>query len=444
MAYKQGEPLSTVTRDLLREEETYTAGGFGPLPGFIVSGKGSTMRDVDNQDIIDFACTMSAVNLGHSHPKVTAAVVESLQNVSQTNIAIHNAKWPSLAKRLCQKLGYDKVAAMTSGAEAADSAVKIAWKWGIARKGISPMDVTVLGCSDNYHGLTSGIWPIMNPGCGQEGYGISSKQVTNRNPKTGALLRYGHVEDFEAVLSDMHSVVAGIMMEPIHGTLRTFEQEIQFATSVRQLCKKYNILFISDEVRMGSGKTGRFLCSDWLGTENKPDMITLGKSITGGAYPASYVLGFNETMDLIEPNQVASTFAMSPAGTAATLAALSVYEDEQLLQRATVIQERWMAITSNWNHPFLRFCTARGADLCIMFKDHMGDVTPRRVARLAYQKGVLVYPQSPRIRISVALTITDEELDKGMRALTEVMDEIAFYREIPGSTHRVDDISAGF
>ncbi|KAG6989217.1 Ornithine aminotransferase [Fusarium oxysporum f. sp. conglutinans] len=130
MAEMKGEPLSAVTRDLLAEEQTYTAGGFGPLPGFIVSGKGSTLR---------------------------------------ANIAIHSAGWPSLAKKLCQKLGYDKVAAMTSGAEAADSAVKIARKWGIARKDISPMDVVVLGCSENYHGLTSGIWPIMNPGCGQEG-----------------------------------------------------------------------------------------------------------------------------------------------------------------------------------------------------------------------------------------------------------------------------------
>ncbi|EXL66630.1 acetylornithine aminotransferase [Fusarium oxysporum f. sp. conglutinans race 2 54008] len=168
MAEMKGEPLSAVTRDLLAEEQTYTAGGFGPLPGFIVSGKGSTLRDVDNKEIIDFACTMSAVNLGHGHPKVTAAVVESLQ-ITQANIAIHSAGWPSLAKKLCQKLGYDKVAAMTSGAEAADSAVKIARKWGIARKDISPMDVVVLGCSENYHGLTSGIWPIMNPGCGQEG-----------------------------------------------------------------------------------------------------------------------------------------------------------------------------------------------------------------------------------------------------------------------------------
>lgn len=127
---------------------------------------------------------------------------------------------------------------------------------------------------------------------------------------------------------------------------------------------------------MGSGKTGKFLCSEWMGTDNKPDMITLGKSITGGVYPASYILGF--------------------------------------------------------------------ADLGIVIKEGVDNVTPRRIARLAYQKGVLIYPPAPRIRLSVALTITDEELDRGLRILTEVMDEVRFYEEIPGSTHAVDDVAAGF
>ncbi|KAG6989162.1 putative ornithine aminotransferase [Fusarium oxysporum f. sp. conglutinans] len=422
MAQKTGEPLSAATQDLLDTEEAYTAGGFAPTPGFIVSGKGSTMVDVDGKEILDFAATM----------------------IAQTNIATHSDGWPSVAKALCQKLGYDKVAAMVTGAEATDSAVKIARKWGIVRKGIAPDDVLVLGCSDNYHGLTSGIWPIMNPGSGQEGYGISSKNVTNRSPKTGTQLRYGHVEDYEAVIGEMHGRIAGVMMEPIHGTLRTFEEEINFAIGVRQLCKKFNVLFISDEVRMGSGKTGKFLCSDWLGAENKPDMITLGKSITGGVYPASYVLGSNDTMTLIQPNQVASTYAMSPAGNAAVLAALSVYGDENLLARATVIQERWNAVTSKWNHPFIEYCTARGADLGIVIKEGVDNVTPRRIARLAYQKGVLIYPQNPRLRCSVALTIEDVELDKGLRILTEVMDEVSLYGEIAGSTHAAEEIAAGF
>jgi len=207
---------------------------------------------------------------------------------------------------------------------------------------------------------------------------------------------------------------------------------------VRQLCKRYNVLFIADEVRMGCGKTGRFLSSDWLGAENKPDIITLGKSITGGAYPASYVLGYNDTMTLVGPSQVASTFAMSAAANAATLAALEVLEGEGCMSRAKTIQERWSEVISGWNHPFLDYCTARGADLGIMILADVGTVTPRRIARLAYQKGVLIYPSGNRLRISVALTITDEELETGLSILTEVMNEIEEHGDIPGSTHRAD------
>ncbi|KAF5010809.1 hypothetical protein FDECE_3052 [Fusarium decemcellulare] len=444
MVLKTGDPLSQVTQDLLATDEKYTVGGFGPLPGYIVSAKGSTLtliashQDVDGKELIDLSCTMSAVNLGHSHPKVVAAVVQSIQNITQSNIAAHDVQWPAVAKALCEKLGYDKVAALVMGAEAADSAVKIARKWGILRKGISPDDVVVLGCSENYHGLTSGIWPIMDQDGGQEDYGVTSKNVTNCHPETGALLRYGHVEDFEAVLSELHQVITAVIMEPIHGTLRTFSEEIEFARGVRKLCKRYNVLFISDEVRMGAGKTGRFLCSDWLGSENRPGMAVLGKSITGGVYPASYVVGFNDTMALVEPSQVASTFAMSPAANAATLATLALYQDDALLKRAEAIQVRWSAVTSKWDHAFINYCTARGADLGIMVKSGVGNVTPRRIARLAYQRGVLTYPSGSRLRISVALTIRDDELEKAFSILTEVMDEIESYGEIPGSSHRAD------
>lgn len=195
---------------------------------------------------------------------------------------------------------------------------------------------------------------------------------------------------------------------------------------------------------MGSGKTGKFLCSDWLGPENKPDMVVLGKSISGGAFPASYILGHNETMTLVRPNQVASTYAMAPAANAATLAALSLYADKQILDRARVIQEKWFEVTSQWDHPFIQYCTARGADLVIMLNNNHDGVTARRIARLAYQKGVLIYPQAPRLRCSIALTITDEELSRGFSILTRVMDEVREYGEIPGSTHIVDDVTAGF
>ena len=162
---------------------------------------------------------------------------------------------------------------------------------------------------------------------------------------------------------------------------RTFQEEIDFAVRVRQLCAQHNILFIADEVRMGSGKTGKFLCSDWLGPENKPDMVVLGKSISGGAYPASYILGHNDTMALVRPNQVASTYAMGPAANAAALAALRQYSDEHLLGRARAFEKEWLHVTSEWKHPFIQYCTARGADFVIMLNEGHQGVTTNRVPK---------------------------------------------------------------
>ncbi|RSL47770.1 hypothetical protein CEP54_013238 [Fusarium duplospermum] len=377
---------------------------------------------------------------------------------------------------------------MVSGAEAVDTACKIARKWGIVHKGIAAEEVPVLGTSDNYHGLTSGIWPIMTPGS-QEGYAVFSKNITNRHPRTGELLRYGHVEDLEAVFEEFHGRISGVIMECIHGkaavsltiaflaramasvisarwlsgSLRlalqsmvwftindcadilssTFQEEIDFASGVRQLCKKYNILFISDEIRMGSAKTGKFLCSDWLGPENKPDMITLGKSITGGAFPASYVLGNNEAMSLVESFQSGGTFTMAPAAVAATTAALKIYDEEKLCEKAFAIEAKWKETTSKWNYPWIKYVTSRGADMSIATEQKYGTVTSRRIARLAWQKGLFIYPTKAAIRVHMALTISDEELEKGLKILTNVMDEIESYEDIPGSTHPSDDAKHG-
>ncbi|KAK7422168.1 hypothetical protein QQZ08_009636 [Neonectria magnoliae] len=354
-------------------------------------------------------------------------------------MSTHAAEWPLVAKALCTRLGFDKVTPMCTGAEAADTACKIARKWGITYKGIPPEDVLVLGTSENYHGLTAGIWPIMEP-FDQHGALLShlARNITNVHPGTGKVLRYLHVEDFEAVLSEYHGRVAAVIMECFHGVAPAFEEELEFAKGVRQLCKKYNVLFISDEVRQGAGKTGKFLSSEWMGPENKPDMVTMGKSISGGAYPASFVLGSNEVMTLVKPYQSASSFAMAPQANAAVLATLSVIDEENLIERALMVQAKWKEETSTWKHPFVKYITSRGGDMNIILDQSYKGVTARRVARLAYQKGALMYSQMDRVRLGVALTITDEELEKGMAILKETLDEICSYADIPGSIHKAD------
>ncbi|KAL2692446.1 hypothetical protein Neosp_002855 [[Neocosmospora] mangrovei] len=446
--------FSPRVKELLDLEEQYSAGGIFPLPAFIKSGQGSTLKDVDNKEILDFVCMMSATNLGQSQPVVVEAMQQAVQEITLANIATKVAEWPVFCKEMCQRFGYDKLVGMVSGTEGADSAIKFARKWGIKVKGIKAGETLVLGVSDNYHGVSSGVWPIMND-MGQasgmsalpplyslsskeieaqpqsHNYGITNENLRNTHPDTGKLLRYGSVQDFEDVLAAHHSRVAAVIMECIHGKKPTFEEELSFAIGVRKLCQKYNILFIADEVRMGCGKTGKFLCSDWMGPENKPDMVVMGKSITAGAYPASYIMGKAEVMDLIGGYEAVATFGMAPQAIAATRATLRVMDSEKLVERALWIDAVWKEETKSWNYPWVEYITNRGADLGIFLNEtEDGRITGRRFGMLCYHKGLLCYPDGNRIRLGVALNITEQEFRKGLAILKEALEEVGEYGEI--------------
>ncbi|KAM0089094.1 hypothetical protein ACP6JD_007570 [Aspergillus fumigatus] len=466
--------LSSKTKELLEIDSKHSAGGIFPLPVFIKSGKDSILKDADGKEIIDFICMLSATNLGQCHPKLLQAMTTSMQTskyrpheprrftlevpqfdpvgaFTLTNIATKVGDWAEFTRDMCARFGYDKMVGMVSGTEGADAAVKFARKWGIKRKGIPPRDVLVLGVSDNYHGVGSGIWPIMNDMGQASDYGIINENLRNTNPTTGELLKYGCLEDVEQVLAGNHGRVAAIIMECIHGKKRpwpilttmghlnkltsrgasSFEEELNFAIGVRQLCKRYNILFIADEVRMGSGKTGKFLCSDWMGPENKPDMVVMGKSITGGAYPASYIFGNHEVMDLIGGYEPVATFGMAPAAIAATRATLEIIDEEKLVDRATWIGQVWKKETAGWSMPWLDYTTNRGADLGLYLK-RTGNprLTTRRLSMLCLHKGILTYPDGDRVRMGVALNIPEADLLRGMAILKEALLELDDYDEI--------------
>ena len=182
---------------------------------------------------------------------------------------------------------------------------------------------------------------------------------------------------------------------------------------------------------MGTGKTGKFLCSDWMGVENKPDMVVMGKSITAGAYPASYILGKAAVMDLIGAYESVATFGMAPQAIAATRAVLSTMESEGLVQRALWIDSVWKEETKSWSYPWLAYVTNRGADMGIFLNEtDDGRITGRKFGMLCYHKGLLCYPDGDRIRLGVALNITEQALRKGLAILKEALEEIGEYDEI--------------
>ncbi|EDP48995.1 acetylornithine aminotransferase, putative [Aspergillus fumigatus A1163] len=442
--------LSSKTKELLEIDSKHSAGGIFPLPVFIKSGKDSILKDADGKEIIDFICMLSATNLGQCHPKLLQAMTTSMQTITLTNIATKVGDWAEFTRDMCARFGYDKMVGMVSGTEGADAAVKFARKWGIKRKGIPPRDVLVLGVSDNYHGVGSGIWPIMNDMGQASGKYIAFSVVTCSLTPALSLPTdqlWHHQRESSKYEPDdwgapevwmpgrrraspcWQSRTCGRNNHGVYPREKT--EELNFAIGVRQLCKRYNILFIADEVRMGSGKTGKFLCSNWMGPENKPDMVVMGKSITGGAYPASYIFGNHEVMDLIGGYEPVATFGMAPAAIAATRATLEIIDEEKLVDRATWIGQVWKKETAGWSMPWLDYTTNRGADLGLYLK-RTGNprLTTRRLSMLCLHKGIFTYPDGDRVRMGVALNIPEADLLRGMAILKEALLELDDYDEI--------------
>ncbi|CAG9984523.1 unnamed protein product [Clonostachys byssicola] len=427
-------PLPESTRKLHQLNQQYSVGGINSVAVYFASGKGATLIDSEGRELLDFVNGFSSTNLGQCHPRIVAAQVNTANKITLANIGGMSQEWPVLAEKLCRKFGYDKVAAAVTGSEAADTACKLARGWGINVKKIDPQDVLVLGTSENYHGTITGVWPLMEPGAGQEVYGTFSKNLTNINPKTGKVLRYLHAEDYAEIFEQMGERIAAVIMEPLHGLAKSKDDEVNFCIKVRQLCKKHNILYIADEIRMGSCKTGKFLSSDWLGPENKPDMVTIGKSISGGAYPASFILGPDEVMGQMKPYHGIHTFAMTSMACATVLAALEVYEEEKLHERALAIQEKWVKETSTWDFPYLKYCPSYGADFSLVLDLAHEGITSRRFCLLSASKGLLsATGPNGRVRLGASLIINDEDLLRGFQIIKETLADLPNYGQIEGS-----------
>ncbi|KAF6839280.1 hypothetical protein CPLU01_02018 [Colletotrichum plurivorum] len=420
--------LSPAVKSLLQQEAQYCAGGFEPLPAFITQARGSILRDVDGKEYIDFIHMFSAVNFGHGNPYITEKVLAQYQKVSLVNLAARNPLFPPFAKALSERLGLAKVASLNSGTEAADAACKIARKWGITVKGINPEECLILGVGSSYHGLGQGTWGLMDPSPQRKEYGLDSRFQTNCNPSTGESLTYLDVDAMKRCIEANHQRIAAVIMECIHGTSRDVQDEIRYAKGVNDLCKQYNILFIADEVRQGAGKTGKFVSYQHMGEDFKPDIVTLGKSITGGFYPQSFIVGTDPVMSLVGKYEIGGSFGATPIGIVAAQAALEVLDRDGLLQRATELGDLWRGIVESWNHPLVDFVACIGADSNLVLTESV----EKRLAALCFHRGLFVYTRPQGLRISFALTMTDDELRRGAEIIHSALEDVAKYEYVEG------------
>lgn len=306
----------------MQMEDKYGAHNYHPLPVVLSKGYGVYVWDVEGKRYFDFLSAYSAVNQGHCHPKIINALTEQARNLTLTSRAFYNDSLGVYEKFITSYFGFDKVLPMNTGAEAVETAIKLCRKWAYEKKGIHENDAKIIVCEGNFHGRTTTIISFSNDPDANKNFG----------PYTPGFVRipYNDLGALETALKDKN--IAGFLVEPIQGEAGVYVPEDGYLKGAADLCKKYNALFIADEVQTGIARTGKLLA---VHHENvQPDILILGKALSGGVYPVSAVLANDEIMMVIKPGQHGSTFGGNPIAAKVAIAALEVIEEEGLIENA--------------------------------------------------------------------------------------------------------------
>lgn len=326
--------LSSKAAVLIEKENKYGAHNYHPLPVVLERGEGVYVWDVEGKKYFDFLSAYSAVNQGHCHPKIVSAMVKQSQTLTLTSRAFHNDQLGIYEEYITKYFDFDKVLPMNTGAEAVETALKLCRKWAYEVKGIAENQAQIIVCENNFHGRTTTIISFSNDEGARKSFG----------PFTAGFIKipYDDIQALENVLKSS-SNIAGFLVEPIQGEAGVYVPAEGYLAQAKALCEKHNVLFIADEVQTGIARTGKLLatcgnCSCEKSCENKPeikpDILILGKAISGGVYPVSAVLANNEIMNVIKPGQHGSTFGGNPVAAAVAIAALEVVRDENLAENA--------------------------------------------------------------------------------------------------------------
>ncbi|MEG2101477.1 MAG: ornithine--oxo-acid transaminase [Flavobacterium sp.] len=317
------EILSAKSEILIEKENKYGAHNYHPLPVVLEKGEGVYVWDVDGKKYYDFLSAYSAVNQGHCHPKIVKAMVDQAQKLTLTSRAFYNDKLGNYEEFVTKYFGFDKVLPMNTGAEAVETALKVCRKWAYEVKGIPENQAQIIVCENNFHGRTTTIISFSNDESARKNFG----------PFTDGFIKieYDNLEALEMAL-ESSKTIAGFLVEPIQGEAGVYVPSEGYLAKAKALCEKHNVLFIADEVQTGIARTGKLLA---VHHENvQPDILILGKAISGGVYPVSAVLCNDEIMNVIKPGQHGSTFGGNPVAAAVAIAALEVVKEENLAENA--------------------------------------------------------------------------------------------------------------
>lgn len=424
----------------IEQETKYSAHNYHPLPVVFTKALGAKVWDPEGKEYLDFLSAYSAVNQGHCHPKIVKALCDQAQKLTLSSRAFHAEIFGEFAEYITNYFGFDKVLPMNTGAEAVETGIKIARKWGYLKKGIPAGEALVLAATENFHGRTLAIVSMSTDNEATDNYGPYLEGVGpfipdsngKINPKTAKPLRYNNIGDVEEAFNNAGSKIAAFLVEPIQGEAGIIVPDKEYLQQVRKLCDKHNVLLICDEIQTGIARTGKLLCFEH--SEIRPDMVLLGKAISGGVTPVSAVLADNAVMDVITPGTHGSTYGGNPLACAVAMAALDVVKDEKLVERSERLGNEFRAALE----PLIKesngiVTTVRGKGLLNAIVIDSSKANGRSawdLCVLMSNKGLLAKPTHENIiRLAPPLVITDEDMKRGLEIIRESV------LELPNAPH---------
>lgn len=444
----------------MKSEAEYAAHNYHPLPIVFAKAQGCLVWDPEGKEYIDFLSAYSAVNQGHCHPKLIQALTEQAGRLTLSSRAFYNDVFPKFAEKITKMTGFEMVLPMNTGAEAVETGVKIARKWGYKVKGIPKDKALVFSVQENFHGRTFAAITMSTDPESRDNYGPYLPNVGAVCPATKKAIPYNDIKAVEEAFAAHGKETAGFLVEPIQGEAGIVVPDDDYLKRVRELCDEHNVLLICDEIQTGIARTGRLLCHEWSGI--KPDLVLLGKAISGGMYPVSCVLGSRDIMLTVEPGTHGSTYGGNPLGSAVAIKALEIVEEEQLVQQAERLGEIFRQGLRDIQSRNSMIQTIRGKgllnaiiidetkanghsawDLCMLMKEK--GLLVGRALKIAHVKSTgplagatetsLLEPDANAssqakpthqniIRMAPPLVITEEQIKKALSIIEEAMNEL--------------------
>jgi len=395
------------TEHFIHEVDRWSARNYGPLPVVLERGEGVWVWDVEGRRYLDMLAAYSAVNQGHRHPRIVAALEEQAARLTLTSRAFHNDRMGPFLHALCEATGFDRALPMNTGAEAVETAIKAARKWGYEVKGVPADRAEILVCENNFHGRTTTIVGFSSEAQYRAGFGPFAPGFR--------MIPYGDAAALERAITP--NTVA-FLVEPIQGEGGIVVPPEAYLACVQEMCREHGVLVLNDEIQTGLGRTGKLFCGDWDGTRG--DIMIVGKALGGGVFPVSAILANDEVMDVFRPGDHGSTFGGNPLGAAVGQAALEVILEERLPERSnelgTWFQERLREIDS----PHVEQVRGRGLMIGIVIREESGPARPFCEALM--RRGILCNDTHHQvIRIAPPLVVTREVLDDALDTIAEVV-----------------------